>query len=183
MGRSETTIEKINRLMAELGRATVGPGRVYLTGGATAVLIGWREATVDVDLKADPEPGKFFEAIARLKDQLDVNIELAAPDQFIPPLPGWRERSRPIGRRGALAFYHYDFYAQALSKIERGHRRDLLDVEQMIRRRLIDLGELPRLFDAIRPELLRYPAIDPESFSERVAAMIGWAQEARSEGD
>ncbi len=167
--------------MAELGRETSGPGRIYLTGGATAVLIGWREATVDVDLKADPEPGRLFEAISRLKDQLDINIELAAPDHFIPPLPGWRERSRSIGSYGALAFYHYDFYAQALSKIERGHRRDLLDVQQMLDRGLVDPAELGRYFDAIKPDLLRYPAVDPDVFGERVGDVLGKALKGRSE--
>jgi hypothetical protein len=31
-------------------------GRIYLTGGATALLYGWRSTTIDVDLKANPEP-------------------------------------------------------------------------------------------------------------------------------
>lgn len=43
--------------------------------------------TIDVDLKADPEPSGFFEAIAILKDELSVNIELANPSDFIPELP------------------------------------------------------------------------------------------------
>jgi hypothetical protein len=55
------------------------------------------------------------------------NIELAAPDDFIPPLPGWEEWSIFIARRGKIDFYHYDLYAQALAKIERGHARDLAD--------------------------------------------------------
>ena len=98
-------------------------GRIYLVGGASAVLLGWRAMTVDVDLKLDPEPIGAFEAIAELKDSLDINIELAAPDQFIPALPGWRERSPFVARHGRVAFHHYDFYGQALGKIERGHRR------------------------------------------------------------
>ena len=44
------------------------------------MLIGWRETTVDADLKLDPEPAGVFEAIARLKDSLDINVELSAPD-------------------------------------------------------------------------------------------------------
>ncbi len=34
---------RIERFMRELGRAARSEGRVYLTGGATAVLHGWRE--------------------------------------------------------------------------------------------------------------------------------------------
>jgi hypothetical protein len=30
------------------------PGRIYLTGGASAVLRGWRDSTVDVDLTIMP---------------------------------------------------------------------------------------------------------------------------------
>ena len=81
--------------MEAFGREATGPGRVYLTGGSTAVLEGWREATVDVDLKLDPEPAGAFEAIAHLKDTLDINVELAAPDQFVPPLPGWQLQISP----------------------------------------------------------------------------------------
>lgn len=97
-----------------------GPGKVYLTGGASAVLFGWRNNTVDADLKLEPEPPGIFEAIRDLKDKLDMNIELASPDQFIPPLPGWEERSRHIADYNRVQFYHFDFYAQALSKIEGG---------------------------------------------------------------
>ena len=49
-----------------------------LVGGASAVIIGWRETTLDVDLKLDPEPPGVFEAIALAKDALAINVELAA---------------------------------------------------------------------------------------------------------
>ena len=123
--RRFTDAVRLQQLMEGLGRACRGSGRVYLVGGASAVLLGWRHMTVDVDLKLDPEPAGAFETIARLKGSLDINVELAAPDQFIPPLPGWRERSPFVARHGQVSFHHYDFYAQALGKIERGHRQDL----------------------------------------------------------
>ncbi|MBI6545269.1 MAG: hypothetical protein HY692_00655 [Cyanobacteria bacterium NC_groundwater_1444_Ag_S-0.65um_54_12] len=170
--RSESTLEKVHRLMDALSHETSGAGRIYLTGGASAVLVGWRDATVDVDLKADPEPRNFFEALAALKQRLDINIELAAPDDFIPALPGWRERSAFIGRFGTLDFFHYDFYAQALAKIERGHARDLADVRQMLERGLIEHGELRCLFEAIVPQLKRYPGIEAAAFRERLADIL-----------
>ena len=162
--RSTADVAKIEAFMAELGKAVNGPGRVYLTGDATALLHGWRGTTIDVDLKADPEPPGFFEAIARLKETLDVNIELAAPDQFIPELPGWRERSRFITKQGSVEFRHYDLYSQALAKIERGHERDLTDVEAMLSRQLIAKDRLWELFQAIEPALIRYPAITGSEF-------------------
>ena len=82
--------------MERLGELARGPGQIFLTGGASAVLFGWREMTVDVDLKMLPEPAGVFEAIATLKDELNINVELASPDLFIPELPEWRERSKRI---------------------------------------------------------------------------------------
>ena len=54
------------------------------------------------------------------KGRLNINVEFASPDDFIPELPGWQERSRFIVREHSLDYFHYDFYAQCLAKIERG---------------------------------------------------------------
>ena len=170
--RGLTDAARLGRLMEGIGRGCRGSGRVYLVGGACAILVGWRGTTVDVDLKLDPEPAGAFEAIAGLKDALDVNVELAAPDQFIPPLPGWRERSPFVVRHGGVSFHHYDFYSQALAKIERGHAQDLRDVAAMRDRRLIEPATLRRLFDAIEGALVRYPALDPDSFRGKVERAI-----------
>jgi hypothetical protein len=169
--RAETDREKIERFMTALGERVHGPGRIYLTGGGTAVLFGWRETTIDLHLKADPEPAQFFEAIAELKETIDLNVELAAPDDFIPELPGWRDRSIFITHRSALDFYHYDLYSQALAKIERGHARDLSDVHSMLTARLIEREKLYELFLGIEPKLGRYPAIDPPTLRSAVVAI------------
>jgi hypothetical protein len=139
-----------------------------LTGGACAVLLGWREMTIDVDLKLAPEPPGVFEAIATLKRELDINVELAAPDDFLPPLPGWESRSRFIARHGEVTFYHYDFYAQALAKIERGHAQDVKDVREMIERGLVEPIGLARALADIEAELIRYPAIDAPSLRRKL---------------
>ncbi len=166
--RPPVDIARLNQFMSAMGRKTKGAGRIYLTGGATALLHGWRSMTVDVDLKADPEPSGFFESIATLKNELSLNIELASPSDFIPELPGWRERSIFIARHNQIDFYHYDPYSQALSKLERGHSRDLADVEAMLRDGLIEKKFLLNLFDQIDPMLIRYPALDPKSFRDIV---------------
>ena len=59
------------------------------------------------------------------KDTLDVNVELAAPDQFIPALPGWRERSEFIAEQ---VFYPgFDGTRIPISLVyRRGLRRDAL---------------------------------------------------------
>lgn len=158
--------------MAALGRETSGSGRIYLTGGATALLYGWRPMTVDIDLKADPEPARFFESIAQLKDSLQINVELASPSDFIPELLDWRSRSIFIERHGQLDFYHLDPYSQALSKISRGHTRDLTDVKAMVAHGLIRKDRLLGFFNEIKSALIRYPAIDPASFARAVAAFV-----------
>jgi hypothetical protein len=150
--------------MRALGGAGDRTARVYLTGGASAVLLGWRDSTIDIDLKLEPDSDRLLRAIVELKEKLELNVELAAPDQFIPELPGWRERSRFIVREGRLDFHHYDFYAQALAKIERGHAQDREDVAQLLASELVDRGELRRRFGEVEPLLHRFPAIDPPSF-------------------
>jgi hypothetical protein len=166
--RHPLQVEHLRKFMTELGRETSGPGRIYLPGGATALLYGWRPMTVDVDLKADPEPSRFFESIARLKDSLQINVKLASPSDFIPELPDWRSRSIFIERNGQLDFYHLDPYSQALSKTSRGHPRDLADINAMVAAGLIAKDRVLGHFNAIKPLLIRYPAIDPASFLRAV---------------
>jgi len=166
--RADADREKLETFMEALGQRVRGPGTIYMTGGATALLFGWREKTIDLDLKADPEPAGFFEAIAELKDSLDTNVELASPDLFIPELPGWRDRSVFIRRVGEVEFRHFDFYSQALAKLERGHERDGLDVRAFVEHRLVDRKKLEDFFEQIRPMLKRHPAIDEAGFAESV---------------
>lgn len=158
--------------MAELGRRARGTGRVYLTGGATALLHGWRSTTADIDIKLDPEPEGAFAAIANLKNELDLNIELASPDQFVPPVPGWRDRSAHIAREGAVDFYHFDYTSQALAKLSRGYERDLGDVSAMLTAKLTSRDEVQRGFEAIEKALIRYPGVDADAFRSRVLRAV-----------
>ncbi len=146
--------------------------RLYFTGGATAVLLGWRSSTIDVDVKIVPESDRLLRAIPGLKESLRLNVELASPDDFIPELPGWQDRSPFIAREGRLSFHHYDLYAQALSKIERSHAQDTQDVREMIQRGLVQPEPLLGYFERIEPALYRYPAIDPRSFRRAVEEAV-----------
>ena len=94
------------------------------------MLCGWRESTIDIDLNIISESDEILRMLPALKERLRVNVELASPDDFIPFLPSWEERSRFIKQEGRLTFLHYDFYAQALAKIERGHETDQRDVQE-----------------------------------------------------
>jgi hypothetical protein len=164
---------RIERFMRELGRAAREEARVYLTGGATAVLLGWRESTIDVDVKLIPDSDELLREIPRLKARLDLNVELAAPSDFIPLPAGWEERSPLIRKEGMLSFHHFDPVAQALAKAERGHAQDELDVREMIESGLVDPDDARAQFERIEPELYRFPAIDPDAFRAAVERLFG----------
>jgi hypothetical protein len=164
---------RIQAFMKALGREADRPAQVYLTGGATAVLYGWRESTIDVDMKMVPDLDRVFRAIPEIKERLQINIELASPDDFIPVREGWEDRSPFITQEGHLAFRHFDLYAQALSKIERGHAQDEGDVREMFDRGLLERERLLEYFSAIEPRLYRYPAIDPAAFRRAVLYGVG----------
>jgi len=138
---------RIHAFMDAVGRAAKREIRLYFTGGATAVLSGWRSSTIDVDIVMIPEDDQVFRSLPELKESLELNIELASPADFIPEVPGWQDRSPAIDRKGKVAYYHYDLYSQALAKIE---------------------PRLMRHFEEIEPLLYRFPAIDPASFRRAV---------------
>jgi hypothetical protein len=170
--RKQVTASGIEEFIKTLGATTRTQGRVFLVGGATAVLLGWRDSTIDVDLKIIPESDEILRSLPALKEHLQMNIEMASPDLFIPELPGWEERSLFIQQERSLAFFHYDFYAQALAKIERGHAVDLQDVQKMVERALVEPARLWELFEAIEDQLYRYPALDGPSFRQAVKRVV-----------
>src|SRR5713226_2552717 len=108
--REPVTAKILQEFMKALAAAARTPSRVFLVGGTTSVLLGWRTSTIDLDLKIIPESDEILRSLPALKERLHLNIELASPDDFIPALPGWQERSRFIQQERKLAFYHYDFY-------------------------------------------------------------------------
>ncbi len=164
--RQVADAEKIRGFMRALSLETSTDARVYFTGGATAVLLGWRSSTIDIDVKIVPDDDRIFRAIPLIKDVLQINLDsrLSSPIDFVPVRRAWEDRSPFIAQERKLAFHHFDLYAQALAKVERSHTQDLEDIEEMIRRQLIDPQVAVEYFNAIEPELYRYPAVDPRSF-------------------
>lgn len=64
--------DRTRSFMRALGREADAEGVCYLTGGATAVLLGWRDTTIDVDILLEPEPKALLRAVQRLKDELHI---------------------------------------------------------------------------------------------------------------
>lgn len=164
--------DRIERFMQAISRYTREPTRLYFAGGATAVLYGWRSTTIDVDIKIVPDRDDLMRAIPSLKEELRINVELAVPSDFIPVRQDWERRSPFIDRIGQMTFHHFDLYAQALSKIERGHAQDADDVAALFARGLIQSSELREYFAAVEPSIYRYPAIDASAFREAVTERI-----------
>jgi hypothetical protein len=170
--RQPITADILQVFMRAVAVGVKTPGRIYLVGGATSVLLGWRTSTIDIDLKIIPESDEILRSLPELKERLHVNIELASPGDFIPELPGWQERSRFIQQEGKLAFYHYDFYAQAMAKIERGHVVDLNDVSRFIDSGLVEPKRLREMFFAIEDQIYRYPALNASAFRQAVERVL-----------
>jgi hypothetical protein len=170
--RDLTDAARLRQFMRLLGQRTRARGRVYLVGGACAVWLDWRPTTIDIDLDLDPGLDALLREIPAIKEELQVNVELASPAHFIPELPGWRDRSPFVVREGSIDFHHYDFHAQALAKIERAHARDLEDVREMAARGLVEPARLLVFFEQIAPGLYRFPAIDPASFRRAVEQTV-----------
>ena len=166
--RELATRERIESFLDALAGEATQPVDVFLVGGTSAVIAGWRESTVDIDLVMRPESDSMLRAIPALKERLRLNVELAAPDHFIPIPKGWESRSPVIRRVGSVTFRHYDFCAQALAKLERGHARDMSDVRAMLDRGFVTPAALRQMFAEIEPDLYRFPAVDPRSFRAAV---------------
>jgi Nucleotidyltransferase of unknown function (DUF6036) len=159
--------ERIRSFMRALGEEAENDATCYLTGGATAVLLGWRHTTIDVDVKLVPEQDRLLRSLPRIKDELRVNVELASPMDFIPVPKGWEERSPFETREQGVTFRHFDPYSQALAKLERAHAQDLEDVRRMLEMGLVERARALAYFAEVEPELYRYPAVDPRAFRRR----------------
>lgn len=132
--------------------------RVYLVGGGTAVLEGWRESSIDADLYAEQDD--IFGNVQNIKERLRINIELARPEDFVPALEGSETRHVFIDTVGRVSFYHYDPYAQLLSKVVRGFARDLADAKAFIASGMVDSNRFKALVRGI-PEsaYAKYPRL------------------------
>lgn len=166
--REAVDLARLQVFLKELSSSAREPVRLYLTGGASQLVRGLRESTVDVDLTLDPEDDDVLRSMVALKERLNLNVELVSPAHFVPALPGWRERCQFIEQVGRLAVHLFDPYTQVLSKLERGHARDRADVAALVREGVVDPKRLRELFGQVEGELFRYPAIDPKSLRRAV---------------
>jgi hypothetical protein len=159
--------------MRELSRSVPSRGsfRIYLLGGGTAVLLGWRESTVDANLHSDQDA--VFRHVQEIKERLGLNIERVRPEDFVPPLQGSDERHVFIESFGSVSFHHYDPYAQVFSKIVRGFAQDLKDSRRFISSGMVDPDRFLQLVKEIPGRsFARYPAISRKAVLQAVERFL-----------
>ncbi len=154
--------------LRRLGECYRRPGQVYLVGGSSLILVGGKESTLDIDLQFTVDPadhGDFIRCLRQVSRELNLAVEQASPEQFIPLPAGYQERSQFIGRYAALDVCHFDFYSLALSKLYRGNQKDYTDVLAMVRRQIISFARLEGYYQEILPRLETFSAhAQPEAF-------------------
>lgn len=159
MTRNAITKDILKNFMQSIGRALKKSATLYLTGGSTAMLLGFRDGTIDIDIAGDMD--ELFAHIPKLKERLQINIELAKPTDFVPSLPDEISRHILIGKFGNATFMHFDPYSQAFSKIVRAHTTDVADVKALIKMKLVNPKELYRMVRGISSrEFQRYPRLN-----------------------
>ncbi|MBI4840228.1 MAG: hypothetical protein HY803_04000 [candidate division NC10 bacterium] len=57
--------------------------------------------------------------------------------------------------------------------MERSHTLDIADVEEMVRRGLVQPARAWQYFQAIEPDLYRFPAVDARSYRRAVEEVFG----------
>lgn len=179
--REELTRDRLVSLMKELARTAPrgGARRVYLLGGGTAVYLGWRRSSIDVGLFSDRHD--VFGDIQAIKERLNINIELARPEHFVPPLKGTQDRHVLIDTMGSVSFFHYDPYAQLLSKVVRGFRRDLDDAHDFVRCGMVDPKRFRDLVAAIPDSAYaKYPSLSKRGVEGAVEAFLELEKQDRS---
>lgn len=171
--RGELTRAALLGLMQEIARHAPGRRsyRVFLVGGGTAVFAGWRDSTIDADLHADDDA--VFRDIQAIKERLQINVEFVRPEDFVPALAGTEGRHVFLETVGRVSFYHYDPYAQLLSKIVRGFRKDMQDADSFIASGLVETERFRSLVHDI-PEAAyaRYPALSQRAVLEAVDGFL-----------
>jgi hypothetical protein len=160
------TPEKLHTFSRKLGQLYPGLVKLYLLGGSALCLSGNPRVTADIDYCFDLESGDpldFESIVNRLGIEMKLALKLVEPAAIIPLPPDAYQRRKFFGRYGDLEVYIFDLYSIALSKIGRGFETDLDDVIFMLRKKLITLNELERLFNLTLPNTTR-SAIDPKEF-------------------
>jgi hypothetical protein len=161
----------LDEFMEEIGRIAKRPVTICFAGGSTAVLLGFRDGTIEIDLAG--ALGRVYAEIPRIKERLRVNVGTAKPTDFVPSLEGEASRHLFIRAEGKATFLHFDPYAQAFSKIVRGHVTDLADADSLMAAGLVDPQRLLRLVKKVTDRAFaRYTRLTRASVEAAVESFV-----------
>lgn len=174
MTRQPITKKTLQVFMESVGKILKKRATFYLTGGSTAILYGFRDGTIDVDIAGDMD--ELFLHIPKLKEKLQINIEMAKPTDFIPSLPDEKKRHILIGQFKNVTFMHFDPYAQVFSKIVRGHKTDIADAKALVKNGLVDVKKLNQMVkDLAGSDFFKYPRLNRVAVQLAVESFAkGW---------
>lgn len=137
---------QIRSVLQTLGERMPSASRLYLVGGSALALLGSPRPTIDIDFIGDDVAlSELHRAILRVAKELKIYMEPIPIERFIPLPDGSEGRTIRIGQFGNLEVYVADPYSIALSKVERGFDTDFDDIVFLIRRNLVEIGELERI--------------------------------------
>lgn len=128
---------------------------------------------IDIEISGENE-GEMIEAIRRLIQQMNVNVEFASPRDFMPLPKHWLTQSQYVGRYGAIDVFYFDFYSIALSKMQRGSTLDINDVKLLLQQGVITLEGLDAAYREVFAQLGKSSyrkKLDPQQFAAHYAAV------------
>ncbi len=172
MPGTTVTKQQVEQFLQELGRAFRGRGRIYLLGGAALVHAGVRcRPTQDIGLVVTR--GDLYQAARKVAQVMNITLEFTSLSLWIPLPSQWEMMSRYVGRYGKIDVFYLDFYAVALSKMNRGNDRDINDVKLLLQQGLLSLAELDTDYGEVVANMGkgRYPRMDPQQFARRYQAI------------
>lgn len=170
--RQRTDQARLTSFLNALGRRVRRPIRFYLVGGSVLIDLGLRVSTLDIDYVADADnPAALAEleqAIRTLKDELDVNVELASPADFLPIPPSVLGRSRFVAQYGQLSVYYYHLASLVIAKAARGLEQDLADAERLIRAGEVDWSDVEATWWEVRASPTGWLRHEPATVEQRL---------------
>ena len=139
------------------------------------VRLGLRGSTLDIDyVAASDDPTALVDleqAIRRLKDELDVNVEPASPADFLPIPSSVLDRSRFVERHGKVDVYYYHLPSLVIAKAARGLELDLADAETLIRAGEVDWGDVEATWREIRSSPTGWLRYEPDEIEQRLGLL------------
>ncbi len=170
--RQRTDRARLIRFLRALGQHLRKPVRFYLVSGSVMIDLGLRSATLGIDYAADADDpaalAELEQAIRRLKNELDVNVEPASPADFL-PIPTYAlTRSTFIGRYGQVSVYHYHLASLVIAKVARAFEQDLDDAEQLLRSGEVAWQEIEDTWSDMRSSPTGWLRYEPNDVERRL---------------